>query len=235
MPAGVLDGLLATARRPRWRPRPGRGGSGSCRRSPSRGPGGTRRGSRRCPSRRCRRRRGSRCRRRGRRAAPVRGRQERRAAGHVLGVQLLDQVVGAHHEHGQPLGGARRSRAASRIATGVSTIAQSLVWSGAPAASSASTSSRDLGGAVDLGHDDRVRPGRAPRREVGVVPLGADAVDPDGQRAPAVLAGARRGARGVAGGGLGVGGDGVLEVEDQRRRTGIVLAFSSARSLELGM
>ena len=59
--------------------------------------------------------------------------EQRLAAGHVLGVQLLGQVVGAHHQHGQPLGGARRSPRRASIATGVSTIAQSGVCSGAPA------------------------------------------------------------------------------------------------------
>ena len=62
-------------------------------------------------------------------------------------------------------------------------------------------------------------------RQVGVVPLGADAVDADRQRAPAVLAARRGGAGRLAGGGLGVGGDGVLEVEDQavaRDRLGLL-------------
>ena len=52
--------------------------------------------------------------------------------------------------------------------------------------------------------------------DVVVVPLRADAVDPDRQLAVAVLARRDGGAHAVAGLGLGVGGDGVLEVEDQR-------------------
>ena len=161
--------------------------------------------------------------------------QQRRAAGHVLGVQLLDEVVGAHHEHGEPVGGGG-DLAASKIASGVSTIAHSLVCSGAPAVSMRGDQRADLVGAVDLGHDDRrrARPG-ARGGEVVVVPLGADAVDPDGDLAPAVLAGADGRAGGLAGGRLGVGGDGVLEVEDQPVARRCVLAFSSARSLELGM
>ena len=151
----------------RWRPRPGRGGSGSCRRSPSGGPARTRRGSPRCPSRRCRRRRGSRCRRRGAASSAVcrLGRIGARP-GHVLGVQLLDQVVGAQDEGARAAPRPARCSSASRIATGVSTIAQSVVWSGAPAFSMASTSCGDLVGAVDLGDHDRVRarPARRPTR-----------------------------------------------------------------------
>ena len=61
-----------------------------------------------------------------------------------------------------------------------------------------------------------MRSGLGDGREVVVVPLGADAVDPDGQLAVAVLAGADGGADALAGLRLGVGGDGVLEVEDER-------------------
>ena len=47
------------------------------------------------------------------------------------------------------------------------------------------------------------------------MPLGVGAVDPDRHLALAVLARRRRGARSGASSDLGVGGDGVLEVEDQ--------------------
>ncbi len=74
----------------------------------------------------------------------------------------------------------------------------------------------DVGDRVDLGHHDGGRAGRGGGGEVVGVPLGVEAVDPDGQLSlGAVLAGGDRGADPLAGLGLGVGGDGVLEVEDE--------------------
>jgi hypothetical protein len=49
-------------------------------------------------------------------------RQQRRAARHVLGAQLLGEVVGAHDEHGHA--GMPAISRTSRMAVGVSTIAQ---------------------------------------------------------------------------------------------------------------
>ena len=68
---------------------------------------------------------------------------------------------------------------ACSIARGVSTIAQSAVWSGAPWRVQRVDEGEHRVGAVDLRHHDRVRTGRAGGGEVGVVPLGVGAVDPD--------------------------------------------------------
>ncbi len=73
-----------------------------------------------------------------------------------------------------------------------------------------------VGGRVHLGHDDGVGAGLGDRGDVVGVPLGVEAVDPDRQLLGAVLAATAAAAHDpVAGLGLGVGGDGVLEVEDE--------------------
>ncbi len=102
------------------------------------------------------------------------------------------------------------------MATGVSTMAQIRVWSGAPPLTSPSTMACTSSAEFDLRHDHPGGPRRGRRGDVVGVPRRVEAVDPDGDLLAAVLAGAHRGAHAVAGVGLGVGGDGVLEVEDER-------------------
>jgi hypothetical protein len=63
----------------------------------------------------------------------------------------------------------------------------------------------NLGGGVDLGHQYGVGAGLCGGSEVGVVPLGADAVDPDRELAVAVLAGGHGGTHTLTGLDLGVG------------------------------
>ena len=91
-----------------------------------------------------------------------------------------------------------------------------------------------LGGAVDLGYDDRVGAGLRGGPEVVVVPLGADAVDPDGERTAAVLA-ARHG-RCAASRAAGLASGATASSRSKITASiGSVLAFSSALALELGM
>ena len=140
--------------------------------------------------------------------------EQRLAAGHVLGVELLGQVVGAHDQHGEALGGGRdllgvehgdrrldhgpdrRCGPARRRPRGPSRWRRrrrpSRPWAPPPRPG---------------------RPRRRPRRS-SACHCGVEAVDPDGELAVAVLARGDGGADPVAGLGLGVGGDGVLEVED---------------------
>ena len=204
-----------SARTPRWRRRPGPGGSASCRRSPSPGPAGTPPRSRRGPSRRCRRRRGSPCRWPGRRVrrdpSPVSSgwRPGTCSAYSSLARSLVPMTSTASRSEADAIS------SACSIAYGVSTIAHSFVCSGAPCAGHRLDDLEHGVGAVDLGDDDRVGAGLAGRAQVVGVPLGVGAVDPDRQLALAVLTRRGSGAGVVAGGGLGVRGDGVLEVEDQ--------------------
>ena len=100
--------------------------------------------------------------------------EQRLPAGDVLGVQLLDEVVGAHDEHGEPVGGGGDRLGVEHRRPGVSTIAHSRGVLGGAVPLHRVDERPDLVGRVDLGHDDRVRAGGAGGGEVGVVPLGAE-------------------------------------------------------------
>ena len=222
-----------SATTPRWPARPGSGGRASCRRSPSRRPGGTRRRSPRRRARRCRRRRGRPCRPRGRRARPSPGSgSEVAAPGDQRRAQLLGEVVGAQHEHVDPLVGGdradvedrrrrldhrpdRRRRAAGRVERGGDLVERrppSRPWGSrpptAPAAPAAARSSAPHGVAARCSGSSargrRTRP-TSPRRR------------PARGRA-ALASGATASSR-----------------SKMIASHGIVLAFSSARSLAAGM
>ena len=107
--------------------------------------------------------------------------EQRRPAGHVLGVELLGQVVGAHDQHGR--GGRRRRRSPRRGAwrPGSRASPRCVVRSGAPPASRASRSACTSAAEFDLGDDDAVGTGGRGGAQVVVVPLGAEAVDADGE------------------------------------------------------
>ena len=192
--------------------------------------------ARRGPSRRCRRRRGSPCRRRGPRAAraprPV-------SSGCAARARARRTAPWRGRWCPSPARrGARRPPAISSacsIAYGVSTIAHSLVCSGAPWPLHRVDEREHRVGAVDLGHDDRVAGPAWRRREVVGVPLGVGAVDPDRQLAAAVLTRARPRRRRRRGRPPWRPGRPRPRGRGSARRTAIVLAFSSARSLELGM
>ena len=143
--------------------------------------------------------------------------QQRLPAGHVLGVQLLGEVVGAHHEHRRAARRRRRSprRGASR--SGVSSIAQIFVCVGRAAGLEAPPRlAAPRPRVFTLGTTTAAGPAAAMALRSSSCHGRADAVGPDGQLAAAVAAAGDRGAHALAGLGLGVGGDGVLEVEDQR-------------------
>ncbi len=150
--------------------------------------------------------------------------QQRRPAGHVLGPQLLGQVVGAHDQHGQPLGRQRHLLGVQHGDGRLDHGPQGRVVGGA-ALLQALHDGVDGLGRVDLGHDHGRGAGRGHGPQVVGVPGRADAVDADGHLALAVAAGGGGLAHPVAGLGLGVGGHGVLEVEDEgvgRQRGGLL-------------
>ena len=200
----------ATTRR--WPARPGSGGRASCRRSPSRRPGGTRRRSPRRRARRCRRRRARPCRPRGRRARPspgtAAGCRARRSA--APAVSLARSLVPSTSTSTRAWAASWRT---SKIAVGVSTIAQIDV-AAAPAASRRGGDVVEVGRRVDLRDDDGRRRGGAGRGEVVGAPRRRQPVAADRQLAVAVLARRDRGDGLLAGQRLGVGRHGVLEVED---------------------
>ena len=109
------------------------------------------------------------------------------------------------------------------------------VVGGAAASSSPSTMACTSSAELTFGTTTPAGPAAAAAAMSSACHGGVEAVHPDGDLLAAVLAGAHRGAHPVAGVGLGVGGDGVLEVEDERVGRRGVLAFSSARSLAPGM
>ena len=153
----------ATARRPRWRSRAGRGGSASCRRSPCRGPGRRRRAGPRRPGRRCRRRRRRPAPRRGRRAG--RGRGWRRAAAGRACARRRDPWRGRWCRARSPraAGGRRRSRrrSARRAASPSSPRAGCAPARRAGRGSSAAPMT--CSGRLDLRQQDRVGPGERRR------------------------------------------------------------------------
>ena len=205
----------SSATTPRWPARPGRGGSASCRRSPSATPWSALGGEALVVARRrCRRRRGS--------TLPA-----SRAASTAVaryGVRLLRPgISGAPISRARSLvpitstatrGWAAMART-SKIAVGVSIIAQIGV-SVPPAASRRGGHDVDLGPAADLGdHDGRraaPRRRRRCRRRPTAWPGRCSGSSARGGRTRP----SRRRPPPLAGGRLGVGRDGVLEVEDDR-------------------
>ena len=134
----------------------------------------------------------------------------------------------------------RRSEAAAissawSMAYGVSTIAQSLVCSGAPVGHHRLHEGEHGVGAVDLGYDDRVRPGGARGGHVVGVPLGVGAVDADRELAAAVRRRWRAAAHAASRAASLASGATASSRSRISPSQGRVLAFSSARSLELGM
>ena len=140
---------------------------------------------------------------------------QRSASRHVVGVQLLDEVVGAHDEHGQARRGGRDLADVEDRLGGLDHRPEPGV----------------LGSAGGLERRPRATAPRRPSRpwarrrppdpacgcrgEVGLVPPRADAVDPDRHLAVAVVARCRCGTGVLARRLLVVGPDGVLEVEDE--------------------
>ena len=101
-----------------------------------------------------------------------------------------------------------------RMASGVSIMAHSRVLSGARA--SVFADAHDVGAAAGLRQQDGIGRRRHRRIEVGLAPGRIERVDADDQFARAIAARLDRGADLVARDDLGVGGDGVLQIEDQR-------------------
>ena len=130
-----------TATTPRWPARPGWGARASCRRSPSRRPGGTRRRSPRRRGRRCRRRRGRPCRPPGRRARRSPGSRAGWTRPGISGarISLARSLVPSTSTLTRSWAAMART---SKIAVGVSTIAQIDVAVAPAASSAAATSSR---------------------------------------------------------------------------------------------
>ena len=136
-------------------------------------------------------------------------------ARHVLGVQLLGEVVGAHHEHGEPVRGGRDLLAVQHRRRGLDHRPERGVLRRSGGLHRGDQAA-DLLRRADLGHDDRVGSGRAAARRSAschCVPMPLTRIV---ELAPAVLTGPRCGTGVVARRLLRVGGDGVLEVEDQR-------------------
>ena len=132
-------------------------------------------------------------RRRGRssaRAASAPGPAAQRARG------VLRQIVGAHHEAGEPGRGSRAASAissAASMARGVSIIAHTRVASGVPASSSTRPTRTRSAGVRHLGHQDGVGRGLGRGVEVVRAPRRVEAVDADEHLAQAVAAGLDRG------------------------------------------
>ena len=137
--------------------------------------------------------------------AQAQAREQRLASGHVLGVQLLGEVVGAHDQHREPLGGAGDLLAVQHCLRCLDHGPQLRVFRRTGGLHGSHQLAHLVGGA-HLRHDDAVRAGGAGRGEVGVVPLRADPVDADGDLAAPVLARSRCGTGVLARLLLGVGG-----------------------------
>ena len=103
-----------------------------------------------------------------------------------------------------------------RMASGVSIMAHSRVLSGAPALASAVAGAGDVGAGAGLRQQDGVGRRRRGGGEIGLAPGRVEPVDADDELALAIAAGLDRVADLLARGFLGFGGDGVLEIEDQR-------------------
>ena len=140
--------------------------------------------------------------------------EQRLASGHVLGVELLGQVVGAHHEHRQPVGRAGDLLGVEHGDRRLDHRPQRGVLRGAVPLHGGDQRADEVGG-VDLGDHDRVRAGGAGRGQVGLVPLGADPVDADRELAPPILPRCRCGTGVLTSDVLGVDAHGILEVEDE--------------------
>ena len=101
-----------------------------------------------------------------------------------------------------------------RMASGVSIMAHSRVLSGARAEGFADA--HDVGAAARLRQQDGIRRRRHRRIQVGLAPGRVERVDADDQLARTIAARLDRRADLVARDDLGVGRDGVLQIEDQR-------------------
>ena len=195
--ARVLDGLLARANAA-LDPLPGPGGRGACRRSPSRGPGGTRPGKPACPSRRCRRRRRSPYRWPGGQQRQRQPGKQRGAPRHVLGEQLLGEVV-----HPITSTVSRSDAAAISSACSIAAVSRpsptgrcGRALRGGPSRRRERGHRRPTRPSARRSRRDRRRTPRPGRRRA----IGVRAVNADGHLAAAVLAGAaaaqpRRGRR----------------------------------------
>ena len=133
----------------------------------------------------------------------------------MLGMQFLGQIVGAHDQHGEAGRGGHDRLGVQHGHRGLEHGPQR----GAGRRIGGLEPGHELehlGGGVHLGHQHGGGAGGGRSGEIVGMPLRADAVDTDDEFLGPVLTGAHRGAHTVAGLGLGVGGHGILEIEDER-------------------
>ena len=145
--------------------------------------------------------------------AQLQGGRQRGTSGHVPRVQLLDEVIGTHDEHGQPFAGLGDLAGVQHGLWGLDHGPDGELWVGTGSVQVCCDLAH-LFSRIHLGYGDTVGPGGNGSGKVIGVPRGVHAVDAHDDFTIAVTA-TLDGCHGiVAGSHLRIGGNGVLQIDD---------------------